>query len=168
MVDAEMSFPPRDVWSHCSAGVQWAEKGHHCLLSLCQLPMPGDPAVVPGEVRAGGVTGSAGGLCRSQQHRAHPPPEVPVLCGQRGWSHHRSGGDHQVSAVGAVPRHHLACRAFHGAFLCLVESPGEYGAGRAVAPQSCPPPATQIAAVCSKLGQVMFLVSGFSIHTTEL
>lgn len=70
---------------------------------LDQLPVPGDPAVVLGEVGARGVTGRAGRLCRAEQQRECPPPAVPVPCGQRGWCHHRSGGDHQVSAVGAVP-----------------------------------------------------------------
>lgn len=98
---------PQDAWSRCSAGVQggvWqAEQGDHCFLSPCQLPMPGDPAVVLGEVGARGVAGRAGRLCRAEQQRAHPPPAVPVLCGQRGWCHRCSGGGHQVSAVGAVP-----------------------------------------------------------------
>lgn len=59
--------------------------------------------MVPGEGRAGAVPGCAGRPGQAEQPRAHPPPPVPALCGQRGWCCHCRGGNHQVSAVGQSP-----------------------------------------------------------------
>lgn len=167
--DCRASVPCPSPWaapSHCGTAQRApAGRARSLLMSLsfslsCQLPMPGGPAVVPGEVGEGDVAVRAGGLCGAGGQRAPPPPAVLLPRGQRGRRRGCGGGAHQVRAAGAL----RARGQPPGIAQCL----GPFVASWRCCPRLSCPPGSGVAEWCA-LGQwCLHAASGLPICSAEL